>query len=163
MTRYLTLFALLVSLCTRLSAASKPVELKWTELSPVIATHSVTLNLTDGGKVTGEAVTVREDALVMDVKQSIGSKPYNKGNATLDRKLISSIELHRTRGSWGRGLGTTLGVLVGMGIGGEAASHQNSLGTGTTVFVGITSGMAVAGYYIGRSLDRDTTHITILP
>ncbi len=50
-------------------AESKPLELKWTELAPIIHGHRVELVLKQGLKIKGEAEVVREDSLVMDVKK----------------------------------------------------------------------------------------------
>ena len=49
-------------------AESKPLELKWGELAPLVVGQRIELTLTGGAKVKGEAVVVREDNLVMDVK-----------------------------------------------------------------------------------------------
>ena len=148
---------------TTLSAASKPLELKWTELASVIASHGVELDLSDGGKVSGEAISVREDTLVLDVRKSSGTKPYSKGSAEIPRGAIRLITLQRSRGTWGRTLGTTVGVVAGLGIGGYTAAHTDSGGVAVAVLVALTSGIAVGGYYAGRGLDRSTTRITIVP
>jgi hypothetical protein len=55
------LAALLLASQTSGLAESKPLELKWGELAPMIVGHRVELTLTEGGKVKGEAVVVRED------------------------------------------------------------------------------------------------------
>src|SRR6266404_1859641 len=78
-------------------AESKPLELKWTELAPIIQGRRVELVLKQGPKIKGEAVVVREDSLVMDVKKVSGGKPYQKGSAAIPRTAIRSIKLERTR------------------------------------------------------------------
>jgi len=153
----------LYSVQAMLPAASKPLELKWSELAPIVASHRVELTLSDGGIVSGEAIAVREDTLVLDVKKSSGTKQYAKGNAAIPRNAITLITLERSRGTWGRTLGTTLGVVTGLGIGGYSAAHTDSGGAAVAVLVSVTSGMAVIGYYAGRALDRRTTRITIVP
>ncbi len=146
-----------------LPAESKPLELKWTELAPMIVSHRVDLSLNDGGHLRGEAIAVREDTLVLDVRGSSGTKSYPKGSATVPRSAITLITLQGSRGSWGRTLGTTLGVLTGLGIGGYAAAHTDSGGKAVSILIAVASGVAVVGYYAGRELDRRTTRITILP
>jgi hypothetical protein len=146
-----------------LSAESKPLQLKWTELAPVVASQQVTLKLSDGGEVTGEAVVVREDTLVLDVRSITGTTQYAKGNATVPRNAIKLIVLTRTRSSWGRSMGTTLGIVTGLGAGGIAASHTDSPGVGVTLVALVTSGVAVFGYYAGKALDQRTTRITMIP
>src|SRR5258706_204797 len=94
-------------------AESKPLELKWTELAPIIQGQRVELALKQGQKIKGEAVVVREDSLVMDVK--------GKRSAAIPRTDIRLIKLERTRGRWGRNLGTTIGLLTGISVGGYVA------------------------------------------
>ena len=87
----------------------KPLELKCGELAPMILGHRVDLTLTEDGKVKGEAVAVREDSLVMEVTRSSGQKAFAKGSGAIPRSSIALIKLERSRGSWGRSLGTVLG------------------------------------------------------
>lgn len=164
--RALFLLAVWCSGQTTLSAASSPLELKWTELAPMITTHTVELTLRDGGSVSGEAIAVREDTLLLDVTKSSGtpqSKQYANGNATIPRSAITLIALQRSRGAWGRTVGTTLGVIIGLGIGGDAAYHTDSGGKAVAVLLGVGSGIALVGYYTGRQLDKRTTRIKITP
>jgi len=145
-------------------AASKPLELKWGELAPLIVGNRVELALTDGVRVGGEAVVVREDALVMDVRKTSGEKSYPKGSGNIPRTLVSTIKLERTHGSWGRSIGTVIGVLTGLVLGGYVAwAATDSDGTGIPVFLGIASATAVGGYYAGRGLDKKTTMIKVVP
>jgi hypothetical protein len=161
--RLLLLTFMWFSVQPELSAESKPLELKWTELSSIIASHRVELTLTGGGSVAGDAIAVREDTLVLDVKKSSGTNHYAKGNASIPRSSVTLISLQKSRGTWGRTLGTTLGVVTGLGVGGYSAAHTNSGGVAVAVLVSVTSGLAVIGYYAGRGLDRATTRIVIVP
>ena len=163
--KYQALF-LLTCLCavpTSAMADSKPLELKWTELAPMIGGHRVELVLSEGSTVIGEAVAVREDTLIVDVNRSSGTKQYPKGNATISRASINLIKLQRSSGTWGRTLGTVIGVVAGLGIGGYAGAHMNSAGPAIAVAVGITSATTVAGYYAGKNLDSRVTLIRIVP
>jgi len=136
-------------------AESKPLELKWTELAPIIQGQRVELALKQGLKIKGEAVVVREDSLVMDVK---------KGSAAIPRTDIRMIKLVRTRGNWGRNLGTTIGVLTGISVGGYVAGTQtHSAGAGIPLFLVMASALTLAGYHSGRGLDARVTVITIVP
>ncbi|MGE3843478.1 MAG: hypothetical protein AB7I50_18050, partial [Vicinamibacterales bacterium] len=85
--------------------------LRWSELAPVIVGHRVTAVLTDGSRVTGDALVVRDDALVME---RAGAVP---------RPSIASIEVETHRGA-GRPLGIVLGVLAGVVIGGWVSGEN---------------------------------------
>src|ERR1700682_1457638 len=122
---------LLVALCLgpiSATAESRPVELKWTEVAPLVTGNHVDVTLHDGTKVAGEVVAVRPDSFVMDVSGSSGAKPYAKGSSNVPREMISLINVRRTRGSWGRSMGTVIGVVAGLGAGGYAAAHSDSGG-----------------------------------
>jgi len=145
-------------------AASNPLELKWGELAPMIVGQRVELTLTDGVRVKGEAVVVREDTLVMDVKKTSGEKAYPKGSGAIPRNMVSLIKLERTRGAWGRSIGTVIGVMAGLVVGGYVTYvAADSAGTGIPLFLGVASTVAVGGYYAGRGLDKRTTLIKIVP
>lgn len=147
-----------------LGSGGRPVELRWNELAPLIHRKSVALILTSGITVRGEAMVVRDDALVLDVAGSSNSTAYPKGNSTIPRASVAMIRLERMRGSWGRNLGTTIGLLSGLMIGGYVTAQvADSAGTGIPVFLALASGMTVAGYYSGKGLDRKVTLIRIVP
>jgi len=145
-------------------AAGKPLELKWNELSPLIAGRVVELIVPGGATVRGEVAAVREDALVLDVRQSSDAKAYPKGNAAIPRSSVTLLQVQRERGKWGRSIGTTLGVLTGLGLGGyTAAKTANSAGAGVAIFITISGAGAVGGYFAGKALDRKTTEIRVIP
>ena len=145
-------------------AASQPIELKWNELTPIIQGHPVELSLKEGTKIRGEAVVIRGDSLVIEVKKVSGGKTYSKGSAAIPRTEISLIKLERTHGSWGRKLGVTIGLLTGISVGGYvAAAATHSAGAGIPLFLGVASVVTLAGYYAGRGLDERITLIRIMP
>ena len=157
---------LIVVLCVAQESAvaqSKPLELKWNELASMIVGHHVEVSLPGNGTVSGEAIAVRQDTLVIDVTKSSGPKAYSAGSAEIPRTDIGVIKLRRTSGSWGRTLGTVIGVVAGLGGGGYAASRTDSGGAAVGVVVAVTSAAAVGGYYAGRSLDRRVTLIRLVP
>jgi hypothetical protein len=109
-------------------AETRPLELKWGELAATIQGHRVELTLTGGTRVTGDVAAIRDDAMVLDVKKSSDARAYPKGNASIPRGSIQLVKLKRS-GAWGRTLGTTLGVLSGLTVGGYVAgTTQNSAG-----------------------------------
>jgi hypothetical protein len=141
---------------------SKPLELKWSELAGMVAGHSVELTLAGGGAVAGEALAVREDSILMDVRKTSAGE-FQKGSAAIPKGSIGLIKLERGRGGWGRTLGTVLGVISGLTLGGWAAAHTHSAAAGIPTFLGIASGVSLTGYYAGRELDRRTTLIRVVP
>jgi hypothetical protein len=156
---------LLLCACQAVAPAqNRPTELKWGELAPVIAGHQVQIALPDGAVLKGEAVTVRDDALVMDVKKTSNADAHPKGNATLPRESVTLIQVNRNGGSWGRGLGTTVGVIAGVTLGGyTAATTTNSAGAGVATFTGIASAGAIGGYFAGKEASKKTTFIKVVP
>ena len=71
-------------------AESKPLELKWEEVALIVANHQVELTLTDGVKISGEAIATREDRLVVDVKRSSDIKQYSAGTAAVPNSSITA-------------------------------------------------------------------------
>jgi len=168
MTYKRSLAALLAVLCfpgpAPLSAKSKPLELKWNELAPFVSKQTVQLVMPGGAKIKGQLVAVREDALVLDVRSTTDLKAYPKGSATIPRASVTTLNLERPKSAWGRVLGTVLGMLSGMVVGGYTAySVANSDGTGIAVFLGVAAGFTLAGYFLGRELDRKSTEIKVVP
>jgi hypothetical protein len=140
------------------------VELRWSELAPVIAGQDVTLQLSDGSAVRGEVLVVRDDALVIARPASRGRTAGDGAEAIIQRTLLQTITVRKTRGSWGRHLGTVIGVLNGVVLGGYiAGSLADSAETGVPLFLALASGMTMAGYYTGRRLDERLTVIRVVP
>ena len=140
------------------------MEVRWNELSPLILGHTVTLVLPGGAAISGQTVAVRDDVLVLDVRRTSDSRVQPKGSATIPRSSVTTIQMQETRGVGGRVLGTIVGVLVGMVAGGEIVAHSNmSEGPGVSTFTAVGVSGAVGGYYLGKSVDRHTTTIRVVP
>jgi hypothetical protein len=162
--RAVIMIALLILFCADALAQSKPLELKWDELDSLIAGEMVQMILPDGTAIKGEAIAVREDALLMDIKRTSDSGIHPKGNALIARNSVSLIRLERNGGSWGKNLGTVIGVLTGVVVGGYiAGTSTDSAEIGIPTFLGIASGVSVGGYLVGRETDKQTTYIKIVP
>ena len=151
-------FGIVLSLASQpgVLAASRPLELKWTELASAVQGRRVELQQSDGTKLKGEIAVVREDSLVMDVQ--------SKGSATIAREGVALIKVQGSRGSWGRSLGTVIGALSGLVVGGYvAAVSTQTAGAGIPVFLGISTGLTLGGYFAGREIDRKGTVIKVAP
>ena len=143
-------------------AQTKPLEMKWNELAQLVSGHRVAVLLNDGTSVRGEVVAVREDTFLLDVSAPV--KGYQKGSGSIPRNSIALIDLERSRGAWGRTMGTVIGVLGGMTLGGYVLSTEHSsAGAELTTFLGIAAGGSLAGYYAGKTIDKRVTHIKIVP
>jgi hypothetical protein len=146
------------------SEAPRPLELKWAELAPVIAGHVIELIAPGGARVRGEVVAVRDDALVLDVSHSSDGNVYPKGSASIPRASVKELTVERSRGSAGKNLGTIIGVIAGVIAGGYiAGTTADSAGVGIPLFIGLASAFTVAGYYVGKSGDKKTTAIHVVP
>jgi hypothetical protein len=133
------------------------VELRWGELGPVIVGQRVEVLLTDRTKVAGDVLVVREDAIVMDLGK-------NRRSGTVARENVALIRLERMTGTGGRKLGTVIGVISGLFVGGYVTGrYVDSAGAGILSMITISSGFTIGGYLAGRSLDRKITTIHVTP
>ena len=150
-----------------LRAAPAPVALKWAEVGPMIQGNRVELDLTDGGKISGEVVAVRESSIVISAKNSSRRGSGAGSGSEVDRKSIRLIRLQKTPGRWGRKLGAGVGLLAGLSVGSYAAfhaiDHSDSGAAGLIVFTAVASASTVAGYFIGKRLDGRTILIQVIP
>lgn len=134
------------------TAPAGAVELRWSELGSVVGNRRVTVELKDGGRVTGDVVVVRDEALVIETRRA----------APISRTSIAWLELETHRGA-GRHLGTVLGVLTGVVIGGWVAGEvADSAGVGIPLFLGVAAGITLTGYQTGKAVSRHVTLIRIV-
>jgi hypothetical protein len=157
--------ASVLTLClfqSSVQAQTRPLELKWAELAPLVQGHTLELTLSGGVTVTGDVAAVRDDAMVLDVKKSSDAKTYPKGNAAIPRASVQLVKLKKS-GSWGKNLGTTLGVLSGVVVGGYVAgSTQNDAAPGIAVFLVVAGAISVGGYMLGKRADQRVTTILVV-
>lgn len=160
-----TLAAVLSILCllhTDLPAADpKQSALRWTELSGVLVDKRIALTLADGTRLEGDALAVRADELVLDIRKTSNRQTYPKGQGSVPRSAISSVKLIRTDGAWkvaGGASGAALAVaFMILGVYYESAL----LGYGGFI-LGLPLGI-IAGYHLGKAADRRAIEIRILP
>lgn len=145
-------------------ARTSHIEVKWNELSPLILGHTVTIVLPAGATVSGEAVAVRDDALMLEVRRTSDSRIQPKGQASIPRSSVTTLQISETKAVGGRVLGVVLGLLIGMVGGGEIAAHADQReGPAVATFTAVAVTGAVGGYYLGKSVDRHTTMIRVVP
>lgn len=144
-------------------AGTSKIEVRWSELSPLVLAHTVSLVLPGGTAITGEVEAVRDDSLTLDVRKTSNSAVQPKGTASIPRASITTLQVTDAAGSGGRILGVVVGVVVGMVAGGEIVAHTSPFSEGAAVgtFTGVSIAGATGGYFAGRSVDRRTTIIRV--
>ncbi len=60
-------------------AESRPIELKWSELSSQIQEHTIVLVLPDATSLRGEVEAIREDEIVLNVQEDLKLKSAPQG------------------------------------------------------------------------------------
>ncbi len=121
----------------------------------------------DGTVVSGKAMAVEPDALVVKIHESTDRAVYPKGQLRVPRSTLKMLEL-RTKSKHFRVIGTVLGAAGGLvcgAVAGLAASGgilSNDHDTrAAAVFLGISAGGTTAGYLVGNALDQRSTAILI--
>jgi hypothetical protein len=148
---------------TQVFAASTAVELKWDELHDIIYRHSVELTLPGAYTVKGDVAAVRADALVLDIKKTSDTKAFPKGNGVIPRSSITFLKVEqRGKSNW-HTMGTIIGVLSGVVLGGYIAGRTaTDVGPGIAIFLTSASAISVAGFLAGRSIEKKTTMIRVI-
>jgi hypothetical protein len=150
------------------SRAASPRQLKWEELVEVV-NKDVSVAMPSGAVITGRAVGVQPDALLVRVKATTDAANYPKGLTRVSRPALHVLEIH-TKGHLWRAILTPVGVVTGMFLGAVAAlsvegglfSDNNPRGA-SAAFFGITAGGGVLGYFGGNAADRHSETVRIVP
>jgi hypothetical protein len=134
------------------------IALQWEDLAPIVAGREVETVLADGTKLKGDVYAVREDHLVLNVKKTSNKAVYPKGQQSIERSLISSLDLRKKTIRW-RVVATIAGSVVGLFAGGYVACLTDSIPLGLTTWIGIPIGLHVAA----RPVDVRITRIEVIP
>jgi len=146
------------------NAETVPAEIKWNELAALIVGHHVSIPLVGGVVVAGEALSVRDDSIMLDIGRTSDRKRYATGQTSIPRASITEVRLVERRGTGGRILGTVVGALVGIVAGAEIAAHGTRSEAAVVSTFGATAvACTVGGYYVGRSVDRHSRLLRIAP
>lgn len=146
------------------NAGTAPAEIRWNELAALIVDHHVSIPIAGGAVVEGEALSVRDDSLMLDIRNTSDASRYAKGQTSIPRSFVTEIRLAERRGTGGPILGTVVGALLGMVAGAEIAVHgTRSEAAGVSTFSAIAVASTVGGYYTGRSLERHMRLSRIAP
>jgi hypothetical protein len=133
--------------------ASKVIELKWSELPPVIVGHNVELTLQDGSALKGKALAILPDALLLDVAKSSVEKPVPKGKHEIPRAHVVGLKLISSKAAKGAMIGALVGIPLGIATG---KLQGVGIGIGHGVFYCAIGGL------VGWAV-HDTSTIKILP
>jgi len=142
------------------------VHVKWEGLS-MVAGRTVSIAMPGGGIVTGKAVGVESDALVVRVTKTTDPKGWPKGERRVPRETLRVFEM-RSKGKTFQVLGTVVGAAAGFAGGASAWWNMTPFfaktsGNGDAAFFGILAGGAVLGYLAGSAADARWTTVEVLP
>jgi hypothetical protein len=146
-------------------AATKQVEARWEELGGLVSGKKIALTLPDAVSIEGKVASVQADSLTLTIAKSSNVQAHPKRETSIPRASVSTIQLLEMR-IIGRVAGTLIGAAIGVGtavgiILSNGILNKQSGGqvVGETVAI---VGLPVAGYFIGRSLDRKVTLIKVI-
>ncbi|MFN0170057.1 MAG: hypothetical protein ACKV22_26835 [Bryobacteraceae bacterium] len=161
-------FLILVCVMGALAAPTEAQEartLTWSELSEYVQPDwTVRLVLPDANKVQGRGATFTPEALTLRIVKTSNPTLYPKASMKIPREQVKTIDVREncSRGRWiGVLVPVAAGVAVGAGIGSSgdflAAQAGGALGVGIAVVGG------VAGYIVGRAIDRRFHRVAVKP
>ena len=145
------------------AAADETVEVKWDVLGPMIANRKIALALPDGTEIQGKALAAGPDGLRLKVSKTSDRKVMRKGERLVPRASVSVIRMTQHHGI--ARLLVPAGVLaVSVAV---VATRDIDIYEGPLVVVvpvvaaGAIAGGTVAGYYVGKRMDRKITYIRV--
>ena len=163
MSRFLWIALLVASNC--LAAGKQRKELAWAELGPAIAGQKIQLVLPGGVEIQGNVLGVEPEALRLDVTKTSDKKAVRKGENSIPRPAVSTIRISRYTKRWRLlltpGLPGTLMLAMTVAI----AHQRYTPDPGKVIPIGmaVTASSTIAGYYVGKHLDRqELTEIKIV-
>jgi hypothetical protein len=158
-------FLLIASLLPAFAGERKRLRLSWSELGPAVADRKIATVLRGGTAIEGKVLGVESDALRLRVTWTTDSKVVRKGETSIPRSSVSVIRMGRYSKHWRLILtpGFPAALIGGMAVG--VSMHHYAPGPQQIIPIGIgvTLGGTLAGYYVGKRLDRrELTEITII-
>ena len=163
MNRFLWIALLVAGTCFAAGKESK--ELAWAELAPAIAGKKIQLILPGGVAIQGNVLGVEPEALRLDVTKTSEKKAIRKGENSIPRPAVSTICISRHTKRWRLLLtpGLPGALVLAMTV---ALTHQRYVPDPRKVApigMAVTASSTVAGYYVGKHLDRqELTEIKIV-
>jgi hypothetical protein len=137
------------------------LELKWSELGSRIAGRKVALALPDGTRIEGKALRVDPDGLRLKVTKTSDRKVQPKGEHMVPRQSLSVLRVTEYRKA-GRLVGVLTPFAAAAAVTAPLMSERFQTPPGV-IFIPVlaAAGVSIAGYYIGKALDKRVTEIKI--
>lgn len=148
-----------------LAAMPSGNRISWDEFrAQITPRHKIRMLLPDGAHVEGYPLAIRPDAVDLRVTRTSNKQAHPKGESRIPRSSFSVVEVRKPRRA-GKGIGTLAPIGIGAGI--LAAGLMSS--DDTTFYNGVVTGSCtmgfggVAGFFVGRAIDRRFETVVILP
>jgi hypothetical protein len=150
------------------SLLAHPTQLRrtWDELSLMIPGMNIRMTLPDSTLIRGQALEVRPDALVVDVRRTSNPRLHAKGPTGIPRSDVSTIELFLRRSP----VANPDAGAIGAALGGVAVSplllrlgETNKISSRAALAIFI--GAAAAGAVLANHIHDNPSHvlITVVP
>jgi hypothetical protein len=161
---FLAVSAVILWVGQALAATPGQVSVKWNDLRPWVAGSKVAMILPSGTHIEGKIHAVEQDGLRMHVSKTSDKSVIRKGDRFIPRQSVSLLSVTKYGVKW-RVL-CTLGAAATAGI--VVAAQDVSVNEGPLVAIvpaveaGGLIGTGVAGYYIGKKIDKHVTMIRVV-
>lgn len=146
-----------------LAREPKQLVLKWSELESRIHDRKVALELPGGTRIEGKALSVHTNGLRIKVRKTSDRKVQPKGEHTIPRQSVSALRVTEYRV-----IGRLIGALAPPAVVGIITpALAGEIYEGPLVIlvpalaVAGAIGLSVAGYYIGKALDKRVVEIQV--
>jgi len=146
----------LLILAAMMSAKAQPIA--WDHTTEALKGKFILVKLTSGTLIGGGWLSVTSQTFTMSVESSSNKHEIQKGLQTVARSSIAEVRV-RNRRVRGRVIGTLAGFYSVAAIGSLVSGSMEAL-QGPTGIAAL--GGAVAGYFIGRSLDKASREIVFI-
>jgi hypothetical protein len=157
--RIVTILVFLCMVPSGLWAKTKQIDLRWDEISYVVAANKVDLTLAGGEKVSRDMPAVRDEGITLTIKKTSDAGLYPKGRMRILRRDVRFIKVTEPdgRGKWrGLSIGIIGGLFTGIPVLAKVGGQES-----TPALVGFTAATGVAGYFIGRHISRGSVMIRV--
>ena len=148
-----------------LAAGAPGNRITWEEFTAQITPrHKIRMLLPDGSHVEGYPLVIRPDAVDMRVTRTSNKQTHPKGESAIPRSSFSVVEVRKPRRA-----GKVIGTLVPIGIGAGILAAGLTSSDDTVFYTGVAAGGctmgfgAVAGFFVGRAIDRRFETLVIIP